>query len=1264
MTSKKLHLLPLALPVLGSLQAADVTAVLNNGDWLTGATWSDGAIPTAANNYVVPTGIGIDGYTGANVTANTTLTFPGAGLSIQDGGSLYLDGGHNSSYPDWTYNITALTLQNNGSLHFRGGAGTDFFLTNGFNVGGVNSTVAIRHSAGSYDQRARLGPITGPAGSTIQILATHNPSNGGTYAKDNYAISANSSYAGNWFLDYTVAAAGKNVRLRADAANALGTGTVTLGRLSVLENGIAGGFDSLAGIVLQDSTSTVNFGPGWTSAAGTLDLAMGTATLGAGTGFGTASFASLNHGSGILQFDLGTTPANSDKVVLSGNYNAGELSPIDVRLTADPGSQTFDLVTYAGNLTGTVDPLVVTKTRLEPHFTFGDGSNDKIRVSFTGSTANLVWKGNDSFSPNAWDIDSTSNFENAGVPDRFLTIDSVTFDDSAATFTPSLATAVVPRSVTINNSTNPYTFSGAGSIAGTTGLTKSGSAAATISTANTFTGNVAVNGGTLLLGNAGALGTTGTKQVTVASGAALDFNGISPGTTRAYNYSIAGSGSGAGALINSSATSVGANSGIQNLTLAGNATIGGAGRFDIGRIGSASGIITGNGHTLTKIGANQIQLRGDASATPLSIQVNEGILGMEDHDGAFGGATGSVTVATGAKLGSYGARTIATPVTLNAGSTLYNQGGAASIWSGAITLAGDATIEANGQAVTTNAIGGTGKLTKTGNNTLILNGSRSGAAGSELVLGNLRAMVNDAFGSGTVTVAGVTGTGQTRVELQGVTVPNNFVLNSAAQTGFTGPLSATGGVASTVNGTVTVSAGVGNGGHLAAVGAGSVLRLNGELIVTNNVVPNVRVGIVELGGGGTYPRLDQGEGTIRLAANNGISTAAQLRLAVSAAGTLDLNGFNQTLSQINRAATAAATVTNAALTPSVLTINGATDHEYKGTINDGTGGISLVKNGTSVLNLTGASTYTGATTINGGTLKINAAHGIMDLSPVTVNASGTLGGIGPVNGEITVAGTLAPGNSAGTLLTYDTVTFAPGSRYAWEVADWTGTVAGTAWDLIDARELALTATTGNKLTIAISGDAANFSESAKSFEIARSVDPITGFNAAAIQIDDSAFVGVGTWSVQVSGTSVNLVYSAGSGTPYSNWAAANGIAGATADQDSDGDGIANGIEFVLGGDPSGPNSASNSLLPTITTDATHVNFTFRRTDESAVLDPYVQYTTTLTGTWTDAQTGVNGVLVQETNNGFGTGVDSVTVKIPRTLASGGKLFARLRVEAP
>ncbi|RYD62645.1 MAG: hypothetical protein EOP83_14070, partial [Verrucomicrobiaceae bacterium] len=127
---------------------------------------------------------------------------------------------------------------------------------------------------------------------------------------------------------------------------------------------------------------------------------------------------------------------------------------------------------------------------------------------------------------------------------------------------------------------------------------------------------------------------------------------------------------------------------------------------------------------------------------------------------------------------------------------------------------------------------------------------------------------------------------------------------------------------------------------------------------------------------------------------------------------------------------------------------------------------------------------------------------------------------------------------------------------------------------------------------------------------------------------------------------------------YTSWETENGIAGAGSAADSDGDGISNGIEFVLGGDPSGPNSDSNSLLPTMTTDATYIDFVFRRTDAAAAYNPYVQYGSTLGG-WTKAEAGVAGVIINEENDGFAAGTDRITVKIPKALAASGKLFAQL-----
>ncbi|MDT3253529.1 autotransporter outer membrane beta-barrel domain-containing protein [Serratia sp. root2] len=91
----------------------------------------------------------------------------------------------------------------------------------------------------------------------------------------------------------------------------------------------------------------------------------------------------------------------------------------------------------------------------------------------------------------------------------------------------------------------------------------------------------------------------------------------------------------------------------------------------------------------------------------------------------------------------------------------------------------------------------------------------------------------------------------------------------------------------------------------------------------------------------------------------------------------------------------------------------------------------LTKQGIGTLVLTGANTYAGPTLINEGLLAINGSV----TSAVTVQNAGILGGSGSV-GSLTArrGGTVAPGNSIGTLNVANNVSFEPGSRYAVEVA--------------------------------------------------------------------------------------------------------------------------------------------------------------------------------------------------------------------------------------
>lgn len=89
-----------------------------------------------------------------------------------------------------------------------------------------------------------------------------------------------------------------------------------------------------------------------------------------------------------------------------------------------------------------------------------------------------------------------------------------------------------------------------------------------------------------------------------------------------------------------------------------------------------------------------------------------------------------------------------------------------------------------------------------------------------------------------------------------------------------------------------------------------------------------------------------------------------------------------------------------------LTITNAND-TFGGVIG-GTGGLTVTGGSQT---LSGVNTYTGATTVTGGRLAINGSI----TSPVTTSGTGILGGIGTIFGDVTNAGTMAPGNSIGTL---------------------------------------------------------------------------------------------------------------------------------------------------------------------------------------------------------------------------------------------------------
>jgi hypothetical protein len=138
---------------------------------------------------------------------------------------------------------------------------------------------------------------------------------------------------------------------------------------------------------------------------------------------------------------------------------------------------------------------------------------------------------------------------------------------------------------------------------------------------------------------------------------------------------------------------------------------------------------------------------------------------------------------------------------------------------------------------------------------------------------------------------------------------------------------------------------------------------------------------------------------------------------------------------------------------------------------------------------------------------------------------------------------------------------------------------------------------------------------------------------------------------------------------YRDWASWNGLSGVAADPnaDPDGDGIPNSVEFVVGSTPN-PfmlNFSPARLLPTSTVDSNYLILVYRRSNASTEFPSAIQFSTSLLS-WQNAVNGVSGVVITVEAGGFGADdrgnpIDRVTVKLPRSLAVEGKLFARLSV---
>ncbi len=249
---------------VGSASADSVTSVVA-GAYTDGATWSDGQPPAAGNDYEVRHRV--------NSTGNTNVTLAGDSLTIVSGGTLRREQTNNKRRSLTTPPVTL----DGGWIQFTGQNqySRTFDFESDITVAGDSSIVLGRYNP-QFDYFVFLnGALNGSA--DIEFRGY-----GGNSADDQmylHVTTAANTFSGDWNL-WSNDTGGPS--LYADAANALGSGTVTLGVRSYLELNATNGIDSLAGVVLDDAGARLLLRDFvWSNNTAVLTMNDGTLDLGA-----------------------------------------------------------------------------------------------------------------------------------------------------------------------------------------------------------------------------------------------------------------------------------------------------------------------------------------------------------------------------------------------------------------------------------------------------------------------------------------------------------------------------------------------------------------------------------------------------------------------------------------------------------------------------------------------------------------------------------------------------------------------------------------------------------------------------------------------------------------------------------------------------------------------------------------------------------------------------------------------------------------------
>ncbi|MHA3774911.1 beta strand repeat-containing protein [Verrucomicrobiota bacterium sgz303538] len=1024
---------------------------------------------------------------GGRLIVTGAMTASTGATEIKDGSTLEVPTGGNVTFngsPVIGANTTAAISQD-GNLLVSGGtvttnnANTNFVIGN-LNSGTTNSTVTLNAGSITISSNSADGirfgsntPTGGTVNGTLNLdggtlttpgIRRYNPSgssvinatfnfNGGTLKANN-----TKSTNGSAFIDGAI-----TLNVKAGGAKIDSNGLNIAISQNLVDAGGGGGLEKL-GVGTLTLSGTNTYTGGTTISGGTLQIGVGGAVGTLGTGSvvnngvlainrtGTFNLSNGISGTGSVTLDGGatytlggtntytgpTTVSNAARVDLTGTFTSAINISSGIQVGGEgstTGSLTFggthtlffDPGTAAHLTASSIDASAATIT-LNPasgvggtgiivleaangitgavgtNFLFTGRGNalfnaNNTQLLFNSTPGVLKWAGN-AVSPTAWDVQSTKNWNNAGTADVFFTGDTVTFDDTAASYSVAVqATSVMPANVTFNNSTT-YTITG-GAIAGSGALVKNGTGTVIVANDNTYSGGTTINAGTIQLGDGvNAIGSLGTGAVTNNAALVANFG--------ASNASITSDIAGSGTLTqvgDGTVSLTGANSYTGLTTIS-------AGTLQVGNGGTTGSLGNGavvNNSTLSFNRSNNVTATNAISGTGGLTKSGAGTLTL----GSANTYTGLTTITGGAILvtagsGVLGDTTAGTVVT--SGGALQLQGG--------ITVAGEElTLTGEG----TNATSSPGALRNiSGNNEwtgpISIEPTSSGVSIHRIVsdAGNLKISGNVTLGpdSGDQFVFQGNGSG----EISGVISGPMRLTHSVNGTG-TWTLSG----ANTFTGKTTIS-----GGAISVSSLNSVV--GGSATSSLGAPATVGSGTIDFGNVSTSARL--------IYTGTGETTDRVINLAATGTGGGILEQAGSGLLKF----TSDLTVTG----PSgakALTLQGTGTGEFAGSIGNGTGSstVGVTKAGTGTWTLSGANSYTGPTNVTAGTLAIAASGSIAGSTAINVSAGATLD-VSALQGGLTLGSgqTLTGGSGTNAGLVTGAIVAAAGST----VAPGTGATTG------------------------------------------------------------------------------------------------------------------------------------------------------------------------------------------------------------------------------